>query len=242
MHPEEFAKRLAAAIPRYLRCVLLYGSAAAGDFVAGVSRYNTLILVEALSVETLDALQPTIAAWCQAKNPTPLIFTTTEWSESADAFPIEWLDIRQSRRVLWGADLLEELTIDPRDLRLQVERELTGKLLALRGRYLLVAPKPREVEQLMCDSLSTFLVLFRAALRLYEVEVPQGKLEALQALTRHIAVDRQPFERLAAARAHSQSRSPSKFVVDVTFAEYVDAIEAVVHAINHLSLPPRSSQ
>ncbi len=43
-------------------------------------------------------------------------------------------------------------------MRLQVERELTGKLLALRGKYLLTEGRPEGQAELMLGSLSTILV------------------------------------------------------------------------------------
>ena len=231
--PDELAKQLAEALPAALRCVVLYGSAAAGDFLPGTSNFNLLIAVEPLTVAELDALAPSIADWIRAGNPHPIVFTPTQLIASRDAFPIELLDIRQSRRVLWGADLLAELRVKPGDLRLQVERELTGKLLKLRARYLLVAGHEDAVGRLMLQSLSTFLVLFRAALRIYENEVPDRKLDALHALAKHIAFNVQPFERLYELKRGAAT--VADVVVDVPFAAYLAAIEGVAQAINRHS-------
>ena len=228
--PDQLAKQLAEALPVQLRCVVLYGSAAAGDFLPGASNYNLLVVVESLSVVELDALAPPIADWIRAGNPHPLLFTPQQLSASRDAFPIELLDIRQSRRILWGPDLLAELPVKPADLRLQVERELTGKLLKLRGRYLLVSGQADAVGRLMLQSLSTFLVLFRAALRIYEDTVPDRKLDALHALARHIDFDTQPFERLFELKQVA-ANSPNT-TIDVSFVSYLTAIERVASAIN----------
>ena len=210
--------------------MILYGSAAAGDFLPGTSNYNLLIVAEPITVAELDALAPPIADWIRAGNPHPILFTPAQLADSRDAYPIELLDIRQSRSVLWGADLLAELPVKPRDLRLQVERELTGKLLKLRARYLSVAGQPDAVGRLMLSSLSTFLVLFRAALRIYEASVPDLKLDALHALAKHIEFDVRPFERLFELK--QQATSVADAVVDVSFADYLTAIECVARAVN----------
>ena len=115
------------------------------------------------------------------------------------------LDIQQSRRVLVGPDLLADMRIEPLHLRLAVERELTGKLLSLRGKFAVVADRPRPVQDLMLGSLSTFLVLFRAALRLYQESVPDIKLDALHALAQAYPFDTAPFERLFEAKQLSPS-------------------------------------
>lgn len=228
--PEQLATRLAAALPQRLKSVVLYGSAAAGDFLPGTSNYNLLLLVDPLTAAELDAIAPIIVPWCRAGHPAPLLFTPEQFAASLDAFPIELLDIQQSRRVLLGEDLLANLVVHPHHLRLQVERELTGKLLSLRGKYLLTEGRPEGQAELMLGSLSTILVLFRAALRLYQNDVPATKLAALRALRRHIDFNSELFERLFDVKQPEGARnSPPP---PVTFAAYLQAIEAVASAVN----------
>ena len=229
MTPEQLAAQLGEAIHAQLKCVVLYGSAAAGDFVPGASNYNLLVLAEPLTVAELDAIAPTIVNWNRAGNAPPLVFTPDGFAASVDAFPIELLDIQQSRRVLWGDDLLAEMRVHPEHLRLEIERELTGKLVALRGQYLLTERKSEATTALMLGSLSTFLVLFRAVLRLYQDDVPPKKLDALRALRQHIDCDIEPFERLFEMK---QSAPAAGDVRVVTFDAYLRAIEAVVCAVN----------
>lgn len=235
--PEQLTKQLHQALGERLKCVALYGSAAAGDFVPGASNYNLLVLVEPLSVAELDAVAAPLAAWRRSHRVVPLLFTPAQLNASADAFAIEILDIRQSRTILFGDDLLTRLHVHPEHLRLQVERELTGKLLALRGAYTAAAGKPVEVGRLMLGSLSTFLVLFRATLRLYEDPVPARKLDALHALARHVAFDVRPLVRLSEFKQHA--RAAREAASDVAFADYLAAIEAVAAAINHKTQPQK---
>ncbi|HUE14502.1 MAG TPA: hypothetical protein VMR25_10090 [Planctomycetaceae bacterium] len=237
MTPEQLATRLGEALPEQLKCVVLYGSAAAGDFVPGASNYNVLILLEPLTVAQLDALAPTILAWSRAGHSPPLVFTPEGLTASTDAFPIELLDIQQSRRVLWGPDLLASMRVHPAHLRLQIERELTGKLLSLRGKYLLTEGKREAATELMLRSLSTILVLFRAALRLYQGDVPAKKLDALLALRKHIDFDVEPFKRLLDMK---QSPTEARGTSLVSFDSYLRAIEAVASAVNLHSQPQRN--
>jgi hypothetical protein len=237
MTPEQLAARLGQAIPEQLKCVVLYGSAAAGDFVPGASNYNLLILLEPLTAAELDAMGPTIIPWTRAGHPLPLVFTPDGFMASTDVFPIELLDIQQSRRILWGPDLLAQMRVRPEHLRLQVERELTGKLLSLRGKYLLTAGKRGASTELMLRSLSTILVLFRAALRLYQDEVPAKKLDALHALREHVDFEVEPFQRLFDMK---QSPAETRGAPPVSFDSYLKAIEAVVNAVNLQSQPRRS--
>ena len=99
-------------------------------------------------------------------------------------------------------------------MRLQLERELKGHLLTLRERYLLTGRKPRRVAELLTSSVAGFLVLFHAALRVFQEEVPRHKLEALALLATHISFDPQPFREIDALkhgrRKHANS-IPNRF-------------------------------
>jgi predicted nucleotidyltransferase len=164
--PEALAEKLHSVLGDRLRSVVLYGSAAAGDYVGKESDYNVLVVTTRLGVDELTELSGVSTAWGREGNPPPLYFTLDRLQKSADVFPIELLDIRESHRILFGDDIVTEIDVHPDHLRLILERELESMLIQLREQFLLTGGKARPVRKLMVDSLSTVLVLFRAALRL----------------------------------------------------------------------------
>lgn len=234
MTPEQFVERLKSALPAGLRSVVLYGSAAAGDFVPGRSTYNLLVVADRLEMAELDALSSPVAEWTRQGNEPPLLFTADELKNSADTFPIELADIRQSRKTLLGEDLIAGIDFKQENLRLQLERELKGKLLALRRHYLHTQGNNDRIVALMAKSLSTFLVLIRAALRLFQPQVPAAKLDALAELAKHISFDPQPF--LAVHELTVPGKGPGKLCDDrpasALFADYLGAVEKLVNAID----------
>lgn len=230
MTPEELVEQLGKALPGKLQSAVLYGSAAAGDFVRGASDYNVLVVTDRLGTAELTALSKPALQWAKAGHRPPLMFTPAELKASADTFPIELLDIRQSHRVLYGDDPLTDMTIRRDHLRLQLERELKTRLLALREQYLLTAGKPRRVAAVLTASLAGVLVLFRAALRLFREDAPASKLEALRALTGHIPFDPQPLvevHELKHRRRKLREISPLAL-----FESYLKAIEQVSEAVD----------
>lgn len=233
MTPEQFAERLKTALPSGLRSVVLYGSAAAGDFVPGKSSYNVLAVADTLGLTELDALSPPIADWTRAGNEPPLLFTTDQLKTSADAFPIELADIRKSRKTLFGEDFLGGIEIDEDCLRLQLERELKGKLLSLRRHYLQSQGNGDRIAALMARSLSTFLVLVRASLRLFRPEPPAAKLDALAELAKHISFDPKPFRDVHELKAgRLWANPPRDSVAKALFADYLRAVETIVEAVD----------
>jgi hypothetical protein len=235
-NPEQFAAEACQALGERLRSVVLFGSAPAGDFLEGVSHYDLLVVAEPLGQAELEALAPVIRPWRKAGNPLPLLFTPEQLAASTDAFAIELLDMQDARRVLHGDDLIVGLQVDPAHMRIHLERELMGKSLLLRDRYVLAAGDERMIVTLLTDSLSTFLVLFRSALRLFQPEAPKKKLEALRALTGHIDLDPQPLLTIHDLKVNGGKSAG----IDIPglFGQYWRAIDEVTRAVDRHNHPP----
>jgi len=239
MTPQALTERLQAACGSHLKSVVLYGSAAAGDHTGKRSDYNVLIVLDQLGLAELRALAPLVRSWVKAGNLTPLLFTPTHLTRAAEVFPLEIADLKESHHILFGADVVSPLSVHAANLRLQLEHELNGKLLQLRSRYLLTQGHRRQVTELMIRSLSTFLVLCRGALRLYQPTVPAKKLEALGELAKHIPIYTQVFETIAHLKAGQRvaGHDPEEL-----FAEYVRMIELIVDAVAAFLHPGRSER
>ena len=230
MTPEKLVEELKQACPAGLKSIILYGSAAAGDHSGKQSDYNVLVVADDLGIDTLNAISKTASAWAKAGNSAPLLFTEERLAQATDVFPIELLDIRECHKVLHGEDLAQGLEIDTKNLRLEIEHELRGKLIRLRQSYLLTQGKPKAVADLMIQSLSTFLVLFRASLRLFGEEVPQKKIESLEKLAGHLEFDGSVFQTVQGLK--DGTRKPKDVAVGELFNNYLKTIERVIDAVD----------
>lgn len=230
--PEQFTEQLKTICGDNLQSVILYGSAAAGDYTAKGSDYNLLIVMNDLQPSVLRQLAKPVAAWEKGGNPPPLLFTRKRLAEAADVFPIELLDMRDARKVLHGDDVIHGLEISTANLRLQVERELRSALIQLRRSYLSASGSPRRLAALLSGSLSGVLVIFRAALRLYESPVPAEKFHALEKLNAHVPVVVDCFRQIHLVKTGVQkARSVD---VEKLFTECMQSIETVVDAVDQL--------
>jgi len=97
---EQFTAAVAAVLGDRLVALVLYGSAARGTHVPGRSDMNTLLICDAVDEALFARLEPAVREWGRAGHPAPLILTEREWRTSADAFPIEYEDIREAHRLL----------------------------------------------------------------------------------------------------------------------------------------------
>lgn len=230
IRPEQFTEQLKSLCGDNLQSVILYGSAAAGDYAEKGSDYNLLIVLTDLQPAVLRGLARPVKAWERAGNPTPLLFTRKRLAEAADVFAIELLDMRDARKVLFGVDVIEGIEPDRATLRLQVERELRATLIQLRRSYLSASDSSRRLASLLVGSLSGILTLFRAALRLYENEVPMNKLQALDELNRHIPLAVDSFRRVSQAKTGIEKLK--KGDAEPLYETVLKSIEAVVDAVD----------
>lgn len=232
MSPEQFTETLKTVCGDNLQAVILYGSAAAGDYAAKGSDYNLLIVLKDLHAEALRGLSAPVAAWERAGNSAPLFFTRQRLAEAADVFPVELLDLRDARRVLFGDDVIAAILPDTANLRLQVERELRSATIQLCRSYLTSCTRPRRLAALLTGSLSGVLTLFRAALRLYEHPVPPGKFQALEKLGGYIPLDLECFRQIQALK--TGDLTVKKVDADRLFEGYLKSIESVIDAVDRM--------
>lgn len=230
MKPEQLLSQLQTALGGGIRSVVLYGSAAAGDHVGKRSDYNVLVVADRLGVKEMTALAKPSLGWQKAGNPPPLFFTLDRLKKSADVFPIELMDMRDSRKVLYGEDVIADVEIHPENLRLVLEHELKSHLVRLRDAFIATGGKPKRVAELLVGSLSTTLVLFRASLRLFEDRVPARKIEALERLAAHLRFDREIFEKVEAVKEGRTNEGDIDAVA--LFERYLTTIEVVVDAVD----------
>ena len=190
---DELVKQLRAAYGSALRSIVLYGSSAGGAAGNKKQDHNVLVIVDSLDASRLRAASAASRAWVDAGNHAPLTLTHDEWRGSADIFPMEYADILDRHRLLHGEPPFDGVRVDPRDLRLQVEQEAMGKLLRLRQGLLAAGnDQDRELE-LLSESLSQVLVVFRAFLRLHGAPPSKDNAHVVEAVSQRAGFDASPF-------------------------------------------------
>ncbi len=231
---EAFIDDLKATHGGNLASVILYGSAAAGDFVRAQSDYNLLIALKRITPKDLRAAQAPMREWNKMGHPVPVYFTVGELQDAADVFPIEFHQMQRARRVLYGADVLENLNITDEFLRHQTEYELRSKLVQLRRAYIPASATVQGLVDLMAESLSSFASLFRAVLLIHGFEPPVTKREIVAATARDLKLSGAPFEKIFEIRENNASESHDEISANDLFADYMRQIEAVIEAVDKI--------
>jgi predicted nucleotidyltransferase len=227
----ELVERLRQAHQDRLLSVILYGSAASGDHHGKYSDLNVFCVLKQVTPRELADGEPVFKWWRDEGNPAPLLMSETEVRTSTDCFPIEFHDMQERRKVLYGQDPVAELEIDRSFYRAQVEHELRAKLLRLRQQAGGLLSDSQALLRLMLDSVSTFCVLSRHALLLAGIKAGWQKRQIVDSLSK-IGVDAASFRMLLDVR--EERRKTAGIEPAALFEEYLKQIEAVVAYVDRL--------
>jgi hypothetical protein len=226
MTHDELVAQLQKAYGAQLRAVVLYGSAAAGEHIPKRSDYNVLVIVDALDMTHMRASAAVARAWGEKGNPPPLTLTLSEWRGSADIFPMEYADILERHRVLYGTAPFDGVSVDREHLRLQLEHEAMGKLLKLRQGVMAAGGDDKQHLELLAASLSTIMVIFRAVERLHGATPPTDYDRLSRDVASRVGFDVEPVVRVV-RHVRGGEKLGSSDVPNV-LAGYIAAVQRLV--------------
>jgi predicted nucleotidyltransferase len=228
----ELTKRLKEAAGENLKAVVLYGSAAAGEFRAEHSDLNVLCLVGSSGSDELEELHGACKWWVRIGHPTPRVFTLDELRRTADIFAIELLDIKAKHRILFGEDFFGELEVPLHLHRVQIERELRIGWVRLREAILLAPQKKKAHLGIMAASVSSFCVLFRHALMAIGQPMPATRRETVDAIAKVAGADPSAFRTVLDLKEGKLTRSGID--VEATLHAYLEFVQVVTNEVDRI--------
>jgi predicted nucleotidyltransferase len=210
--------------------VVLYGSAITDEYIPKKSDLNFLVVLSEEGIEQLHFVYELVAKWRKKRVGTPLFLTKAYINSSLDTFPVEFLNIKRNYKVVFGEDILEGLFIEKEFIRMQCERELKGKLLLLRERYVETRGKPKNLRTIVNNTLSDFIFIFKGLLYLLDKEVPSTKKETVTVVTKELDLDQKLF--LSLLKLKEQTQKPSAKEMELLFQKYLKEIRTLAMLID----------
>jgi len=229
---KELVTKLEHAFSDRLVSVILYGSAASSERPDRFSDLNVLCVLKQVMPRELMEGEPVLKWWREKGHPWPLLMSEDEVHNSADSFPIEFHDMKERRRVLYGLDVIADLTIDMRNYRAQVEHELRSKQLRLRQQGASQLSHPQGLLALCVDSVNTFCVLGRHALELDGKKPKSERRAVVRQLAEVMNADMKPLEIFLDIREDTPGVDPGD--PGELFAQYLVCISRLVDFVDRL--------
>lgn len=238
---KELVSRFERSLHDRLVSLILYGSGAGEDHHAKFSDLNVLCVLKEITTRELAECEPILRWWREHRHPSPTIMSEEEVHNSADCFPIEFRDMKDRRKVLYGPDVIADVKVDGKFYRAQIEHELRAKLFRLRQQGARVLSDPAALLKLCLDSVSTFCVLGRHALVASGVHAKAEKRAIVHQLGQSLKMDVTPFQTLLDLRedkaGDEMSRGESGDRLEdpgELFAAYLQCIQRMIEFVDKL--------
>ena len=233
-HLNEFVLTVRNLLGDDLKSIILYGSAARGEFDTKRSDLNLLVVFDQVGFHHLATLAPLTKKWHRQRIATPLVVSPQYISSALDVYPLEFLDMQSSRRVLFGDDVLAEINPPVQAIRRQCEQEARGKLLHLREIVMETALKPKHLQQAMILSVPSFVRIGRHVLRLLEQPPKMHAKEVIDELRKATQL---PLEGLEIAwNIKTGKRTLSRSDIISFFETYLNDVFAITTFVDNLKV------
>ena len=214
------------------QAILVYGSAARGEFLQGYSNINVLILLEQITQPVLQQWSAIHKQWAREKVVAPLFLTQTDLRQSSDVFPLEYLDIKECHVLLEGRDPFPELRVNATHLFFQCRQEAHANLLRVRQSYVEGWGRVEAIQTLLPLSLTSLLPCLRGLYRLRDSQANMKAPEMLDELNATLDVDPSVF--LEVWRLKRGLSTPGKHELPKLLERYLAGLDQLVDKIESM--------
>ena len=191
-----------------------------------------LVVVTDNGISKLENVLATVKYWQKRHVALPLLMTKAFIESSLDCYPIEFLNMKNRHILIYGDNVLEQLNFKPEDLRLQIERELKGKLILLRQGYLETEGNARQLKRLIGRSFTAFISIFNALLHLKQESAPHKRRDTIKEVAKLFGVDAEVFLSCADIKEGVDKLSGEE--VAGVFNKYFHEIEKICNIVDGL--------
>jgi hypothetical protein len=226
---QKFTQGLKGIYPQELQSLILYGSAASGEFVDKHSNINLLVVLKNTDLEVMKKSSKLIHKF---KMINTLFLTEDYMATSTDIFPIEFLDMQENYFVLFGKDVLKDIQVDIRNLRFECEHELKAKLLKLKQAYLLLNNNMRALRSLLFIAFTSVLHILRNVLRIKGRKPPYLKHKVLKELAFEFKIDIEVWEKILLAKNKTIKLTGRE--IEQLFMSFIRELESIVMIVDKL--------
>lgn len=208
--------------------ITLYGSAARNDYRPGKSDINLLVVLERIDVPILKSVLDPVTRG-RRHSIAPFFITEANLRSSADVFPVKFLAMQGSYRVLHGSDVLGELNIAHEHIRLRCEQEIKNVLLRLRRHYIMGGG--RGLTQMMSRMVGGFLETLRVVVSLTQKNLPSRE-EVVNVAAKKFEFDAEVLRNVSNLR--DRGTSLPRREAEELYSKFMAAVDKVAQIVDQM--------
>lgn len=229
-----FFHEILQAAAANIHSLYLVGGVLTEDYQEGVSKIDSVIVLQKMDLAFLDILAPLGQNYGKKGIAAPLIMDPAYLHSSVDVFPLEFFNFKLLHHALYGEDLLAGLEIDRQELRYQCERELKGKLIWLHRIYVSSMGDRKVLAADIVRHFAGYLPLFRGILYLLGETPATGLKRALEQLDEMTGMETAVFEEIYAIQKNLTQ--PSKEEISQLFEKFYRTTERLAEVVDGLQI------
>ena len=217
---DSFASSYSQQLDNRLIAIILYGSGARGHFRSGKSDVNLLVVIDEIDTEVLNSLLDATTT-ARRHDLAPLLMTPGDLTSFTRVFPIKFLSMKESYKVLCGKDAITSLEVDSANLQLRCQQEMQNLLMRLRRHFL--NRQGHNLTPMLRETFNGFMEALRRVVQLAEGEVPK-RSELVACAAKTIGFDQKKLEDLMALKNPSGQQN-----LEISTELYNDFMQLVEH-------------
>jgi predicted nucleotidyltransferase len=177
-----FISAAESALGTDLRSVVLFGSGAENR-LRPASDVNVVVVLARFDADQVQILSETLLAARAAIRLHVMWLLESEIPDAVEAFAVKFADIARRRRVLWGSDPFEHVSIPRGAAIARLRQVLMNLILRLRASYAMESQHEERLAALVAENAGPLRACAAEILEL-EGSVPPSPREALEQVTR----------------------------------------------------------
>jgi hypothetical protein len=148
-----------------------------------------------------------------------------------DVFPVKFLAMKESYKLLWGHDVLKNLEISREHIRLRCEQEIKNLLLRMRRQFLIGGGRARSLTEMMSRVVVVFLETLRVVLSLTQEDFPSRE-EVVNVAAETFDLDGETLRNVRALR--DRDVSLSRVEAEQLFDKFMATVDKVAQIIDKM--------
>jgi len=224
-----YVKDTATLFGGVVQSIVLYGSAARGDYLPGRSNLNVMMVLATLELDGLKRYAKAHRRWSAERIVVPLFLTESDLDISRELYPLEYVEMQEHHVVLAGRDPFAGQPVDLGRMAMQCEQEIHGNLLRLRQRFVEGGGTIEAIGILLPLSLTALLPCLRGLYRVLRAPIPSAADLLLPDVSATLQVDAAALQDVWNFKRGVISPGPME--MPRLFERYVSALEQLMRRV-----------
>jgi len=229
---ETLIEKLKKHFNERLTSVILYGKYAE-ESANNHGKIHLIIILDKLHASDLKTISPSLKKWKDEKHALPVFMDVDNWQESADTYPMEYLDILTRNKILYGKDIVSAINVKKCDLRHQCEYELYSFLFYIREMYV-ENTNPKAIEEILRRNFSRVVKIAKTILYLLDEKIPEQETDIIMQIAEKCELDKDLFLKLIELTHKRQKLNEKE--LENTIQNLIDAFNGLLKYVDKMEI------